>query len=522
MVTINWVGKEEIVNHDKDVPYKLLKKVKKLSIGYGSKNLIIKGDNLEGLKALLPYYSNSVKCAYIDPPYGTGNEGWVYNDNINSITMKKWFKKNIKQDDLCKHDKWLCMMYPRLKLLRELLSDEGVIFVSIDDSEQANLKMLMDEIFDEKNYITTIIRNIPDGTNLKKISTTHEYVLMYKKEKDPELFVKFEENSEIDTRLTKNGKHRSKILFPKGLKATFKNNKIFRGDIGGKSEPITISGKMIFKNGKLVKDIILEAEWRMAGVLKRLFSGEKVLDNKGQEYGLPYFTNSGVPHLFKKRNSGIFRSVQVWKNSTELVKLFGKKVFEYPKPKEMIKDLISLVTKEGDLILDSFAGSGTTGHAVMDLNKEDGGNRKFIMIEMEDKIAKTITAKRIEQAIKKEGYKEGFEFCELDKTLFNENGEINKDCSFNEIATYIYFTETKTNINKNKVIESYIGEYNKKEVYLIYKKNEKNVLNKEYLKQVKKNKNQKIVYGDKCLVNKKTLKKHNIQFKRIPYEVRIY
>src|SRR3989344_1617640 len=155
MPTLNWIGKEAVVNHDKEVPFRLLKKVKSASVGENSQNLIIHGDNLEALKALMPYYQGKIKCIYIDPPYNTGNEGWVYNDKVNSPKIKKWLGRVVgrEAEDLCRHDKWLCMMYPRLKLLRDLLSEDGVIFVSIDDNEHCNLKQLMDEIFDFKNRI---------------------------------------------------------------------------------------------------------------------------------------------------------------------------------------------------------------------------------------------------------------------------------------------------------------------------------------------------------------------------------
>src|SRR3990167_1109460 len=159
MPTLNWIGKEQVVNHDKEVPFRLLKKVKSLSVGENSQNLIIHGDNLEALKALMPYYYGKIKCIYIDPPYNTGNEGWVYNDKVNSPKIKKWLGKVVggEYEDLCRHDKWLCMMYPRLKLLKELLSDDGVIFISIDENEQGHLKLLLDEIFGESNQLGTFI-----------------------------------------------------------------------------------------------------------------------------------------------------------------------------------------------------------------------------------------------------------------------------------------------------------------------------------------------------------------------------
>jgi len=142
MPVLDWIGKRQVINHDKEVTFRLLKRVDSLSMGK-SENLIIKGDNLEALKALLPYYYNKVKCIYIDPPYNTGNEDWIYNDKVNSPEIKRWLGKVVggEGEDLSRHDKWLCMMYPRLKLLRELLRDDGVIFASIDDDEQHHLRI---------------------------------------------------------------------------------------------------------------------------------------------------------------------------------------------------------------------------------------------------------------------------------------------------------------------------------------------------------------------------------------------
>ena len=148
MPTLNWIGKEAVINHHNDVPFRTLDK--KYTFGNdASDNKIIHGDNLEALKALLSEYEGRIKCIYIDPPYNTGNENWVYNDNVNSPKIRKWLGQVVgkEAEDLTRHDKWLCMMYPRLKLLQKLLSDDGAIFISIDDNEQTNLKLMCDEIF---------------------------------------------------------------------------------------------------------------------------------------------------------------------------------------------------------------------------------------------------------------------------------------------------------------------------------------------------------------------------------------
>ena len=189
MPTLNWIGKEKVVNHHRDVPYRILERIPEKGVldsrGSDCGNMIIHGDNLEALKSLLPEYEGKVDCIYIDPPYNTGNEGWVYNDNVNDPRIKKWLGQVVGKEgeDFSRHDKWLCMMYPRLQLLRKLLAPTGAIFISIDDNEQANLKLICDEIFGQKNFIANIIwqkRTSPDAR--KRISNGHEYIMLYTKD----------------------------------------------------------------------------------------------------------------------------------------------------------------------------------------------------------------------------------------------------------------------------------------------------------------------------------------------------
>ena len=157
MPTLEWIGKDKVINHHQNVPYRVLEK-KYTYNADNSDNMIIRGDNLEALKSLLPQYEGKIKCIYIDPPYNTGNENWVYNDNVNDPKIKKWLGEVVGKEgeDLSRHDKWLCMMYPRLKLLQRLLANDGAIFISIDDNEQANLKLICDEIFGANNFVASI------------------------------------------------------------------------------------------------------------------------------------------------------------------------------------------------------------------------------------------------------------------------------------------------------------------------------------------------------------------------------
>ena len=513
MPTLNWIGKEAVVNHDKEVPFRLLKKIKSTSVGEESQNLIIKGDNLEGLKALMPYYHGKIKCIYIDPPYNTGNENWVYNDKVNSPKIKKWLGKVVggEAQDLCRHDKWLCMMYPRFKLLRDLLSDDGVIFVSIDDNELDNLILLSKEIFGNENVDLMIWEKITSNEGKLKIvhryRTDHEYILILYKDKYSVKFNKIDE-------------------FPEIINKTENIDNDFRGDwisgnVSTREEKSNKNSKKYFElispTGKIWK-----REWKyekneMLKLVKenRIYWGEQG-DNVPR---LKVFVNELKPIYISSiiKNKGTAKRANI-----DVGEFFGERVFDNPKPVDLIKYLLKFLDDKNSIVLDSFAGSGTTGHAVLDLNKEDGGNRKFILIEMEDDIARKITAERIKRAIEKYDYKEGFEYCELDKPLFNEDGQIEESCDFNQFANYIYFTETQTNIDKKEVSGNFIGEHNEVEYYLIYKERLKNVLSKSFLKKIKKNDNKKIIYADKCLIDEDILNKYNIQFKQIPYEVKVY
>ena len=182
MPTLDWIGKKAVLTHHAEIPYRLLKCNGALSAGEpGSGNLLVHGDNLEALKALLPYYAGQVKCIYIDPPYNTGNEGWVYNDNVNSPEMRDWLGKAVgsESEDLSRHDKWLCMMYPRLQLLKEFLRQDGVIIVSIDDFEAHNLRYLLNEVYGPGNFIAQLVWEKTRKNDAKLFSAAHEYLVVY-------------------------------------------------------------------------------------------------------------------------------------------------------------------------------------------------------------------------------------------------------------------------------------------------------------------------------------------------------
>lgn len=533
MPSLNWIGKESVLNHDKEVPFKLLKKVKSVSVGENSQNLIIHGDNLEALKALMPYYVGKIKCVYIDPPYNTGNEGWVYNDRVNSPKMKQWLGKVVGRnaEDLTRHDKWLCMMYPRLKLLRDLLSDEGAIFVSIDDNEHCHLKLLMDEIFGEENFVASFIWQKKTGaSDASNISVITEYVVVYVKngENNQNIFERNKDSYDLKRYALKDD------FFEE--RGPYYIDNLDRGGLQYSDSlnfPITCpDGTITYPNGRTE---YLNDGWIWKWGNKKI---DWAIKNKFIEFRKSAKKKSGWSVCYKNYllvdNEGnkTERSAPIKNLITNILNadsaagikdIFGNNIFRYSKPLELIKTLLSYIKfKDSDIILDSFAGSGTTGHAVLDLNKEDGGNRKFIMVEMEKDIAKNITAERVKRAIEKYDYKDGFEYCELDKPLFNEHCQIEESCDFKHFATYIYFTETQTNIDPKKIDENFIGELGNTEYYLLYKGKKNNVLEKSFIEKIKNTKNKKVIYADKCELDDDIIAKHNIIFKQIPYEVRVY
>ncbi|RJQ37888.1 site-specific DNA-methyltransferase [Candidatus Microgenomates bacterium] len=568
MPVLNWIGKEAVAKHDKEVPFRLLKKVKSASIGENSQNLIIHGDNLEALKALMPFYYGKVKCIYIDPPYNTGNESWVYNDRVNSPKIKQWLGKVVgrESEDLTRHDKWLCMMYPRLKLLKDLLAEDGVIFVSIDDNEQHNLRQIMDELFGENDNIGPIIQNKLNAKNdTLNTQKNHEYILIYRKNE-----------------IKKDGKTLPTLISKRGdVIEVFNENQNFYY-IG---DPITTRGEGGILNARknlgysiyieptsgdfvAVMDYDIEKA-KTSNNEKEVYLNDESLLRKGYiiirppkvrgklgawTWDFNRFNNKRYEIYIRKTKNGYSVNKKIFVNPADVYEVDNKYylnrnksgnsksivefstnegtdsynqflepgTFNNPKSVEMIKYLIGLYDNNNALVLDSFAGSGTTAQAVLELNNDDGGNRNFILVELEDSVAKDITAERVKQAIQKYGYKDGFEYCELDKPLFNEKGQIEDECSFDQFATYIYFTETQTNIDVKGIKGNYIGGLEDTLYYLIYKGKNKNDLNKSFLKNLDRDGKKKVIYADRCLIDEDLLFEYNIVFKQIPYEVKVY
>jgi len=382
MPTLNWIGKEAVVNHHLQVPFHLLKDVPELGCGQpGDGNLIVEGDNLVALKALLPYYAGQVKCVYIDPPYNTGNEGWVYNDNVNSPVIREWLGKAVggEGETLDRHDRWLCMMYPRLLLLKRFLRPDGSIWISMDDSEIALLRVLMDEIFGRERFIAcNVWQKRYSRENREAIGDVHEYLLVYAM--DPERFTATRNKVPLTEQQAKVYKNPNND--PKGPWRTIPITA--QAGHATKAQFYTITAP----NGKEFNPPPGNC-WRYSReAFEKLRSEGRIYfgkANNSQPTTIRYLSEvEGVVPWTWWPHEDVGHTDEA---SKELLSLFpgGTAFNTTPKPSRLLERVLQIATDPGDLVLDSFAGSGTTGHAVLKLNQAapDREPRRFILVEIE-------------------------------------------------------------------------------------------------------------------------------------------
>jgi adenine-specific DNA-methyltransferase len=538
MARLEFAGARYVRNYHLAVPHHELEIDKKKSLSKTpdlDDNLIIHGDNLKALKALLPHFAGKVKCIYIDPPYNTGNENWVYNDNVNSPRHKDWLNKVVDKDCQDRHDRWLSMMMPRLKLLRELLRDDGVIFISIDDNEQHRLRMLMDEIFGEQNFVDCIIwkKRYGGGAKEKYLVSVQEYVLFYAKNLEalPNIMVPLTPESikryytEKDENFKIRGPYRTHPLEATKSMDT-RPNLVF--------PIIAPDGSKI-----LPKRQWLWAKDRVEAARK---SGEIAFlkDNTGawSVHSKQYLKDDdGTQRLGKAFN--LIDHVYTQHGTNEFISIFGDaKLFDFPKPSKFLEYLFLIGSGKNDIILDSFAGSGTTAHAVLALNKEDGGNRKFILVEQED-YADTITAERVRRVIKgvktakdenlKSGLGGSFTYvtlgAEYDVAKILSGKSLPK---YEEMAAYVFQTATGETLDRKKIDKKshFIGSSKFYDVYLFYEpdveklKSSECALKLDFVDNLPKNaKKKRLIFGAVRYVNQETLSKAEVEFSQLPYEV---
>lgn len=559
MPTLEWIGKEKVVNHHQDVPFKVLNKEYTFN-SLESDNMIINGDNLVALKSLLPKYEGTVDVVYIDPPYNTGKkEGqWVYSDNVDDPRIRKWLGLVVgaEGEDLSRHDKWLCMMYPRLKLVSKLMSEKGVIFISIDENELFNLKMICDEIFGANNFGALLsVENNPKGRkNSSFISTTNDYCLIYLKDKSIAEFVEnIPKNSkdltpDDDGNLVHNSGKRVLVgensfnKFVDNLESdkhytVYFNKKKYDMIIKKENSIDDLDESLIKKDYEryfsFFKNKFVENTYSM-DKLRELFDNRALDFKNGKIYEKNFSTTIRMKSILVNQDYNIYNKnndivpfkmdFKTTSAGTELKNIFNtnKIPFQNPKNKEFIKLLITLIDNPNAIILDSFAGSGTTGHAVIEQNRYDNGNRKFILIEMMD-YAETITAERMRRVIKgydnTPGIKSDFSFYTVGEPLFLENGNLNETIEIDKIREYIYFMETKEYIKSSAKNKYFMGTKNLTDYYFYYEPNKVTSLNYEFLSQLIKTNEVYIIYADKCTISYEDLEKYSIIFKKIPRDI---
>lgn len=550
MPTLEWIGKSKVINHHQDVPFRVLER--KYSFDEngqhdkdnGSENMIIRGDNLEALKALLPRYEGRVKCIYIDPPYNTGNEGWVYNDNVNDPKIKKWLGKVVGKEgeDLTRHDKWLCMMYPRLKLLQKLLVDDGVIFVSLDFHEQPFMRLIMDEIFGASNYVSEIACvNKPSGrSDDKYIATAHESIIVYRKSplltlggfEPEEKITKRYNKRDTDGRLyreedlRKRGTHDERTDRPNLFYPFFFNQETGELIVGGNDEK-TPDG---FIRIEPMKSKDVQGTWRWGqdtANAQKTYIHPRYMPNK-QQWSLfewEYLDERGAA---KPTTLWDFKDVNSERGTEVFIKYLGFKKEDFPNPKPVgtIQRILQIATTGDDIILDSFAGSGTTAHAVLNMNKADGGHRKFILVEMMD-YADSITAERVKRVIK--GYGEGkkavegtggnFSFYDLGEPLLVGDC-LNEAVAPEKIREYIWFMETKQPYAPPSGGNPYyLGKHNSTGYYFYYEPQRVTVLDYAFLSTITEKADGTVIYADRCSISEDKLAKMGVTFKKIPRDI---
>ena len=641
MPTLEWIGKSKVVNHHQEVPFRVLDRKYSYDengqheADNGSENMIIRGDNLEALKALLPRYEGRVKCIYIDPPYNTGNENWAYNDNVNDPKIQKWLGEVVGKEgeDLTRHDKWLCMMYPRLRLLQKLLSTDGCLIVSISYHELNNLVLILRELFGTKQIVTVTVQ-----TSGGKPSGGFNYVQEYLVFVVPNDFqanaldfcggnsrTPFEgltlstfdkiqrPNQTYPIFIDKNGVFAGvgKSLQEQIDDGTYCGEKAdFPYDYSVAPEgtvaiwPVTSKGKECVwrqipdrlqsdwekgyikitpnRNEKISNQYSIQ--YLPSGVIAKIETGE--LEVLGHEDGVPTLkfgdnqtVGGQVPTIWTEK---AFFTV----NGTQTLKdIFPEtpKKFEYPKPVPLIKSVIQAVTEDGDVILDSFAGSGTTAHAVLQLNQETDANRSFILVEMEN-YAETTTAERVKRVIS--GYKAdktevlydveitakniakgadllkeakniaanakekytsvkspkmedghlrvvavskasdfiagidgNFSFYDLGEQLLIGDN-LNEAVDTEKIREYIWFMETKAPYAPiSNDNPYYLGNHNDTGYYFYYKPQAVTVLDYGFLATITEKAGGTIIYADRCSIGEDKLAQMGITFKKIPRDI---
>jgi adenine-specific DNA-methyltransferase len=501
MPILHWLNDEEARKKSSQIPYRLLEADNDLSFGdSNSENMLFQGDNLEALKALLPYYAGQIKCIFIDPPYNTRSAFEHYDDNL-------------------EHSIWLSTMYPRLEMLRHLLSEDGSIWISIDDNEGHYLKVVMDEVFGRKNFISNVIwqKKYSPQNDAKWLSDSHDHILVFARDKSVWHPFLLPRTTEMNLRYKNPDNDFRGNWKPADLSAkTYNTNTDY--------EIITPSGRSVYppesRSWIYTKD-----------KLQELIADNRIWFGK---------TGNNVPSLkiFLSEVQQGAVSKTIWlreevgdnEQAKKEIKILNEnESFATPKPERLIQRILQLSTLPNDIVLDSFLGSGTTAAVAHKMG------RRYIGIEMGEH-AITHCIPRMKKVVEGEqgGISKdvnwqgggGFTFYHLGETVFDEQGQINTKVKFKTLAAHVWFSETHTPLSKTPETPL-LGVHNETALYLLFNgilgditQEGGNVLTARILRQLPKHEGKKVIYGEMCMLDETSLLKQEITFKHIPYDIK--
>lgn len=569
MPSLEFKGKHSIYAHHLTLPYRELMPHSGLSLNpktHLDDNLIVHGDNLGALKALLAHYAGRIQCIYIDPPYNTGNEGWVYDDGVSSPDLLDWLRSNLDDgtkisvdgDDLERHDKWACMMWPRLHLLKELLADSGAIFVSIDDNEHHHLRLMMDEIFGEANFITSlvVIPNLSGSSDQFGFAGTHEHCLVYARDRAKVRLGEFPvDDDELATwEQDEAGYYRSEALQRGGL--TYSASLCYPIFVGSQNEILVTDDDQPPETGGPYTAVLPATRNNPTTSIWR-WSKQRIRDNPNDIFARR--DKNGHVAIYSKQ-----RPAMGGRPTTKPKSLFYKPQyssraggetlraifpdapgnFPYPKSVGFLKDIVRIGAPEADdIVLDSFAGTGTTGHAVLELNHESNSRRRFILVEKEE-YADSITAERIRRVSNGVRAADGglsieprggsFTFCTLGEPIDAElmlTGDILP--SYESLAAYLLYVSSAIPTNgldlSAKDGDGLIHSTDVNDYYLLYRpdlaylESEQSLLTETQAERIsaasRSRGRQAVIFGPGKFISQKELTPLGITFCQIPYDV---